>query len=42
MEHLQAAFRASLSNEHALETLSAIARQLGYFGFLSYDTIVWA
>ena len=41
IEHLQAALRAALSNVPPLETLMAIARQIGYFAFLSYDAIVW-
>ncbi|KAF9532051.1 peroxisomal biogenesis factor 11 [Crepidotus variabilis] len=42
MEHLQAALRAAFSSSPALETITTIARQLGYFGYLSYDAIVWA
>ncbi|KAF4623095.1 hypothetical protein D9613_001914 [Agrocybe pediades] len=42
LEHLQAALRASLSSGPIEETLTTVARQIGYFGYLSYDAIVWA
>ena len=41
MEHLQAALRASASDTSSVETLLFIARHIGYFAFLSYDTIAW-
>lgn len=42
MEHLQAALRATFAAGPAEETITTIARQLGYFGYLTYDAIVWA
>ncbi|EIW86597.1 peroxisomal biogenesis factor [Coniophora puteana RWD-64-598 SS2] len=42
VEHLQAALRAAQSASHAAEQLTTIGRQLGYFGYLTYDAIVWA
>ncbi|KAF8973908.1 peroxisomal biogenesis factor 11 [Flammula alnicola] len=42
IEHLQAALRATLAAGPVEETLTTIARQIGYFGYLSYDAIVWA
>ncbi|KAG6885443.1 hypothetical protein C0993_001523 [Termitomyces sp. T159_Od127] len=42
IEHLQSALRASLTSDPALEQIFAIARQLGYFGYLSYDALIWA
>ncbi|PPR00649.1 hypothetical protein CVT24_000872 [Panaeolus cyanescens] len=42
LEHLQAALRATLSAGPVEETITTIARQLGYVGYLSYDAIVWA
>ncbi|KAF8640585.1 hypothetical protein AX17_000247 [Amanita inopinata Kibby_2008] len=42
MEHLQAALRATLASGPVGEQLTTIARQVGYFGFLTYDAIVWA
>ncbi|KAK0465182.1 peroxisomal biogenesis factor 11 [Desarmillaria tabescens] len=42
MEHLQAALRAVLSSSSAPEQITAIARQLAYFGYLSLDGLVWA
>ena len=41
MEHLQAALRATFSSGPIIETITAIARQIGYFGYLSIDAIVW-
>lgn len=41
LEHLQAALRATLAAGPVEETLTTIARQLGYFGYLTYDAIVW-
>lgn len=41
MEHLQAALKATFSSGPLLETLTTVARQIGYFGYLSYDAIVW-
>ncbi|TFK41036.1 peroxisomal biogenesis factor 11 [Crucibulum laeve] len=42
MEHLQAALRACFSPGPAAETITTIARQIGYFGYLTYDVVVWA
>ncbi|PPQ89407.1 hypothetical protein CVT25_002225 [Psilocybe cyanescens] len=42
LEHLQAALRATFSAGPVEETITTIARQIGYFGYLSYDAIVWA
>ncbi|KAF5312486.1 hypothetical protein D9619_003162 [Psilocybe cf. subviscida] len=42
MEHLQAALRATFTAGPAEETITTIARQLGYFGYLTYDAVVWA
>ncbi|KDR85118.1 hypothetical protein GALMADRAFT_233746 [Galerina marginata CBS 339.88] len=42
MEHLQAALKALMSAGPVEETITTIARQIGYFGYLSYDTLVWA
>ncbi|PPQ70969.1 hypothetical protein CVT26_014235 [Gymnopilus dilepis] len=42
VEHLQAALKATLSSGPVEETITTIARQLGYFAYLSYDAIVWA
>jgi hypothetical protein len=41
MEHLQAALRAALASGPPAEQILAIGRQLGYFGYLTYDTLVW-
>lgn len=41
LEHLQAALRAALTTGPVEETLTIIARQVGYFGYLTYDAIVW-
>jgi hypothetical protein len=40
-EHLQSALRAAQSTGDLKEQLMAIARQLGYFGYLTYDAVVW-
>jgi peroxin-11B len=42
IEHLQAALRATLSSGPILETITTIARQVGYFGYLSTDAVIWA
>ncbi|KAK7694499.1 hypothetical protein QCA50_001685 [Cerrena zonata] len=42
MEHLQAALRAVQTPADAGEQLTTIGRQVGYFGYLTYDAIVWA
>ncbi|KAG5654786.1 hypothetical protein H0H81_003794 [Sphagnurus paluster] len=42
IEHLQAALRATLTTGPALEQILTIGRQLAYFGYLSYDTLIWA
>ena len=41
MEHLQAALRAIHTSADAGEQITTIGRQLGYFGYLAYDAIVW-
>lgn len=41
VEHLQAALRAAQSPAELGEQLATIARQLSYFGYLTYDAIVW-
>ena len=41
MEHLQAALRAIHTSADAGEQITTIGRQLGYFGYLTYDAIVW-
>jgi len=41
MEHLQAALKATLSKGPVGEAVTTIARQLCYFGYLSFDAIVW-
>ena len=41
LEHLQAALRAAQSTGDLKEQLTTIARQLGYFGYLAYDAVVW-
>ncbi|KAF9474478.1 peroxisomal biogenesis factor 11 [Pholiota conissans] len=42
LEHLQAALRATLSAGPIQEIITTVARQIGYFGYLTYDSIVWA
>ncbi|KAF9270341.1 peroxisomal biogenesis factor [Marasmius fiardii PR-910] len=42
MEHLQAAIRACLSTGNPVEQIATIGRQLGYFGYLALDAVVWA
>ncbi|KDQ63612.1 hypothetical protein JAAARDRAFT_118980 [Jaapia argillacea MUCL 33604] len=44
LENLQAALRAiqSYGKGETGEQITTIARQLSYFGYLSYDTLVWA
>jgi len=42
LEHLQSALRAAQTTGELKEQLTTIARQLGYFGYLTYDTVVWA
>ncbi|KAI9572850.1 peroxisomal biogenesis factor 11 [Boletus coccyginus] len=42
VEHLQAALRAAQSPTELGEQLATIGRQLAYFGYLTYDAIVWA
>lgn len=41
IEHLQAALRAAQSPSELGEQLATIGRQLAYFGYLTYDAIVW-
>jgi peroxin-11B len=40
-EHLQAALRAIHTSGDHSEQITTLGRQLGYFGYLSYDTLVW-
>jgi peroxin-11B len=42
MEHLQAALRAMQVSGPPGEQITTIGRQLGYFGYLVYDALVWA
>jgi len=42
VEHLQAALRAAQSTSEIGEQVTTIARQLAYFGYLTYDAVVWA
>jgi peroxin-11B len=42
LEHAQAALRATQASGPAAEQITTIARQIGYFGYLAYDAIVWA
>ncbi|KAH9982439.1 peroxisomal biogenesis factor 11 [Lactifluus volemus] len=42
LEHLQAALRAAQTTGDVKEQLATIARQLGYFGYLTYDAVSWA
>ncbi|KZT74765.1 peroxisomal biogenesis factor 11 [Daedalea quercina L-15889] len=42
IEHLQAALRAAQVAAEPGEQITTICRQLGYFGYLTYDTLVWA
>ncbi len=41
LEYLQAALRAAQSTGDIKEQLATIARQLGYFGYLTSDAVVW-
>lgn len=41
LEHLQATLRAMGSPGPAAETITTIGRQLGYFGYLTNDALVW-
>jgi peroxin-11B len=41
VEHLQAALRANLSTGPVAESLATAARQVAYFGYLTYDALVW-
>jgi len=42
MEHLQAALKATQLQAPTFEQLTAIGRQLGYAGYLTYDGLAWA
>lgn len=42
VEHLQAALRAAQTTGDVGEQLATIGRQIGYFGYLTYDAVVWA
>jgi hypothetical protein len=41
MEHLQAALKAASASGYPAEQLTTIGRQLGYFGYLTNDALVW-
>lgn len=41
IEHLQAALRAAQTTGEVAEQLATIGRQIGYFGYLTYDAVVW-
>ncbi|KAJ4486294.1 peroxisomal biogenesis factor 11 [Lentinula aciculospora] len=41
LEHLQAALKAALASGPPGEQITAIGRQIGYFGYLSFDALVW-
>ena len=41
MEHFQAALRATSMTGPAAEQITTIGRQLGYFGYLTNDALVW-
>lgn len=41
VEHLQAALRAAQTTGDVGEQLATIGRQIGYFGYLTYDAVVW-
>jgi len=41
MECLQAALKASFSPGPAAEIITMVARQIGYFIYLSYDAFIW-
>jgi len=42
LEHMQAALRAASPSAYPLEQYTTIGRQVGYFGYLSLDMVVWA
>jgi len=42
VEHLQAALRLSLASAPPIEQITAVSRQIAYFGYLSHDAFVWA
>lgn len=42
VEHLQLALKAAMAAAPPAEQMSTIARQLAYFGYLSFDALVWA
>lgn len=42
VEHLQAALKAALTSGPVTEVVLAVARQIAYFTYLSYDFFVWA
>ncbi|KAG2061973.1 peroxisomal biogenesis factor [Suillus hirtellus] len=42
VEHLQAALRVASSSGEVGEQVTSIGRQLAYFGYLTYDTALWA
>lgn len=41
MEHAQAALAATQGSGPAIEQITTIGRQIGYFGYLAYDAFVW-
>jgi len=42
LEHLQALLSALQTRGETGEQITTIAKQLSYFGFLTYDSIIWA
>ncbi|KAE9410972.1 peroxisomal biogenesis factor 11 [Gymnopus androsaceus JB14] len=42
LEHLQAALKAALVSGPAGEQITTIGRQISYFGYLSFDALVWS
>lgn len=41
LEHLQAALKAAQLISNPAEQIATVGRQLGYAGYLIYDTVVW-
>ncbi|EAU92839.1 peroxisomal biogenesis factor [Coprinopsis cinerea okayama7 len=42
VEHLQAALKNAFAPAPPAETITSVARQVAYFGYLSYDVAIWA
>ncbi|KAL1749067.1 peroxisomal biogenesis factor 11 [Schizophyllum fasciatum] len=42
VEHLQLALKAAFASARPAEQITTVARQLAYFGYLSFDALVWA